>query len=331
MALPKSIQAQVDSANAQLAAINAPAVESPAAPAEQPQPEPVPAAARQLDQQIEPQPEPVAHEPPALSHQPAGEEKTWQARYQALQGLYNHQVPELQKEVIDLKNVLSQTAQRQQTEAVNAPETAAQLPPSNTRDVENFGSDLVEMVQRVTQQTLSHVAGDLVGKANQFERRLAQLEQGLQGTSQVVETEAENRFYSRLEQLVPNWEAINNTQAFKDWLVQVHPIYGKTLDSALKAAAQSYQAERAAAIFNAFTGTSSTPQNRISSAVDRQVTPRSVASPKPQFAEQKRFITQAEIDNFFRRKLKKEFVGREAEAAEAEAFINEAVAENRVT
>ncbi len=56
-----------------------------------------------------------------------------------------------------------------------------------------------------------------------------------------------------------------------------------------------------------------------------------MASPKPQFVEQKPFITQADIDNFFRRKLRKEFVGREAEAAEAEAFINEAVAEQRVT
>lgn len=332
MALPKSIQAQVDSANAQLAAIHSPAVESPQAPAEPPPPlMPELPAQGQLEQQFEPQPEPVAQEPPALPHQPLGEEKTWQARYQALQGLYNHQVPELQKEVIDLKNVLSQAAQRQQSAAVNAPEPAAQPPLENTKDVENFGSDLVDMVQRVTQQTLSHVAGDLVGKANQFERRLAQLEQGLQGTTQAVEQEAENRFFNRLAQLAPNWEEINSSQPFVAWLLQVDPIYGQTRNDALQAARAALQAERAAAIFNAFTATISPPQPRASSALEKQVTPRSVPSPAPTFAEPKRIITPQEITDFYDKKRRKVWAGREAEVQQAEAQINLAIAEGRVS
>jgi len=307
MALPRSIQAQVEQANAALEALNKP----PEAPAEPPAP-PAPIA---LDPPpAEPQepspPEPA--EPPAPAPQP----DVWEHKYKTLQGLFNREVPTLQNRVKELESKLSEVLNK----VAEAPKPSEQQPQvADPKDVENFGSDLVDMVQRTAERMFG-------AAAKQFDQRLAQIEQALQGTTQTVAATAEQAFFDRLTKLVPEWEATNVNEAFLAWLAEVDPILGQPRQTALNAAQQRLDAERAAAVFKAFASTQPAPK---ANTLDKQVSPRGNATPAPT-PTQKPVYTEAQIAGFYDSVRRGEYRGREQEAAQIEQMINLAIAEGRV-
>ncbi len=316
MALPRSIQAQVEQANATLEAINKPAEPPPetpqaAPPAEQP-PEVTQAA-----------PEPTVSEPPAQT-QPQPD--VWEHKYKTLQGLFNREVPALQSQVKDLKTQL-EMAVAKLNEAAEAKKPSEQQPVADPRDVENFGSDLVEMVQRTAERLFGRAASDIQGQAARFEQRLAQIEKALQGTTQTVAMTAEQSFFDRLAKLVPDWEQINANQAFLAWLGEVDPVYGQPRQVALDGAQQALNADRAAAVFKAFAATQ--PQAAKPSAVEKQVSPKGAASAAPA-PNSKPVLTQKQIVDFYNAKRRGEYRGQEAEAQRIEQMINLAIAEGRV-
>ena len=321
MALPRAIQAQVEQANALLEAANKPPeAPAPAEPAQvadpEPAPEPAPAA-----------PEPQATpEPQAQSHpQP----DVWEHKYKTLQGLFNREVPQLQTKVKDLEGQLQEAIARLNKAADDKAKPAEpEKPVADPRDVENFGSDLVEMVQRVAQRMLGSAATELQTRAASLEQRLAQLEQALAGTTQTVAVTAEQAFFDRLTKLVPEWEAINANQAFLAWLADVDPILGQPRQSALDAAQQTLNADRAAAVFKTFAA--SLPAAPKPNTLDKQVSPKGAASAAPAAPAQPVVYTQQQVVDFYNAKRRGEFRGREKEAAQFEAEINLAIAEGRV-
>lgn len=320
MALPRAIQAQLEQANALLEAANkppeAPAPAEPAQVAPAPAPEPAPAA-----------PEPQATlEPQAQSHpQP----DPWEQRYKTLQGLFNREVPSLQTKVKDLESQLQEAVARLNKAADDKAKPAEpDKPVADPRDVENFGSDLVEMVQRTAERMFGRAANELQTKATSLEQRLAQLEQVLQGTTQTVAVNAEQAFFDRLTKLVPEWEAINANQAFLAWLAEVDPLLGQARQTALDAAQQTLNAERAAAVFKTFAA--SLPAAPKPNTLDKQVSPKGNASAPPAAPAQPVVYTQQQVVEFYNAKRRGEFRGREKDAAQLEAEINLAIAEGRV-
>lgn len=321
MALPRALQEQLDQANATLAAMNQPP--EPPAPAEPTPPEP-PAPA-----DPEPAPEPVANvvsEPQAPTEpqaQTQPQPDVWEHKYKTLQGLFNREVPTLQGKVKDLEAKL-QTAVERLNAAADAQAAQAAQVPADPKDVENFGQDLVDMVSRVSQASLGNVA-------KQFEARLAQLEQALQGTTQTVAVNAEQAFFDRLTKLVPDWEQTNANQAFLAWLSEVDPILGQPRQAALDAAQQTLNSDRAAAVFKAFAATlPQAPQTKPSSPVDKQVSPKGSAASAPPTPNQPKIWAQSEVIAFYEAKRKGEFRGREADMQALEAAINLAMAEGRI-
>lgn len=321
MALPRAIQAQLEQANALLEAANKPPeAPAPAEPAQvaapEPAPEPAPAA-----------PEPQATpEPQAQSHpQP----DPWEQRYKTLQGLFNREVPSLQTKVKDLESQLQEAVARLNKAADDKAKPAEpDKPAADPRDVENFGSDLVEMVQRVAQRMLGAAATELQTKATSLEQRLAQLEQALKGTTQTVAVTAEQAFFDRLTKLVPEWEAINANQAFLAWLAEVDPMLGHPRQSALDAAQQTLNADRAAAVFKTFAAT--LPAAPKANPLDKQVSPKGSASAAPAAPAQPVIYTQQQVVDFYNAKRRGEFRGREKEAQQIEAELNLAISEGRV-
>lgn len=321
MALPRAIQAQLEQANALLEAANKPPeAPAPAEPAQvaapEPAPEPAPAA-----------PEPQATpEPQAQSHpQP----DPWEQRYKTLQGLFNREVPSLQTKVKDLESQLQEAVARLNKAADDKAKPAElDKPAADPRDVENFGSDLVEMVQRVAQRMLGAAATELQTKATSLEQRLAQLEQALKGTTQTVAVTAEQAFFDRLTKLVPEWEAINANQAFLAWLAEVDPMLGQPRQSALDAAQQTLNADRAAAVFKTFAAT--LPVAPKANPLDKQVSPKGSASAAPAAPAQPVIYTQQQVVDFYNAKRRGEFRGREKEAQQIEAELNLAISEGRV-
>lgn len=321
MALPRAIQAQVEQANALLEAANKPPeAPAPADPAQvaapEPTPEPAPAA-----------PEPQATQEPQA--QPHPQPDVWEHKYKTLQGLFNREVPTLQTKVKDLESQLQEAVARLNKAADEKAKPAEpEKPVADPRDVENFGSDLVEMVQRVAQRMLGSAATELQTKAASLEQRLAQLEQALRGTTQTVAVTAEQAFFDRLTKLVPEWESINSNQAFLAWLGEVDPILGQPRQVALDAAQQTLNADRAAAVFKTFAAT--LPAAPKPNPLDKQVSPKGTASAAPAAPAQPVVFTQQQVVDFYNAKRRGEFRGKEKEAAQFEAEINLAIAEGRV-
>lgn len=317
MAIPRQIQAQLDQAEAALQAANAPATPPEAPVVEQP------------EQNVEQQPEPAT--PPAPEVQPQSKPDTWEHKYKSLQGRYNHDVPNLQKQVQSLQTQLQDAlARMEEVTKAAKPEPAESKPTADPQDVEAFGADLVGMVQRVAERMFGTAARSIQEQAVKFEQRLAQVEKALQGTTQTVAVTAEQAFFDRLAKLVPDWEAVNTNQDFLDWLMEVDPIYGQPRQAALAAAQGQLNAERAAAVFQAFKNTM--PQAPVTkpNAVEKQVTPRATAASAAPAPTEKPVYTQKQVQDFYRDLTRGVFKGREAEAQRIEAQINAAMAEGRI-
>lgn len=315
MALPRSIQAQVEQANAVLAQAN-------------PQPQEPQAEIAPEAPEVQPQtPEPTAStETPAQPTQPQPE--VWEHKYKTLQGLFNREVPTLQNQVKDLRSQL-ETAVARLNEAADAKAKPSEpaAPVADPRDVENFGSDLVEMVQRTAERMFGRAASELQGQAARIEQRLAQLEHALQGTHETVAMTAEQSFFDRLTKMVPDWEQTNANDAFLAWLAEVDPVYGQPRQEALNAAQRSMNADRAAAVFKAFTTTQ--PSAPKPNAVAKQVSPKAAATAAPT-SQTKPILTEQQVVEYYNAKRRGEYRGQEAEVQRIEAMINLAIAEGRV-
>ena len=321
MALPRAIQAQIEQANALLDAANKPPeAPAPAEPAQvadpAPDPDPAPAA-----------PAPQASQEPQA--QPQSQPDVWEHKYKTLQGLFNREVPTLQTKVKDLEGQLQEAVARLNKAADDKAKPAEpEKPVADPRDVENFGSDLVEMVQRTAERMFGRAATELQTKAVALEQRLAQLEQVLKGTSQTVAVTAEQAFFDRLTKLVPDWETINTNQAFLAWLAEVDPLLGQPRQAALDAAQQTLNSERAAAVFKTFAAT--LPAAPKSNPLDKQVSPKGAASAAPAAPAQPVIYTQQQVVDFYNAKRRGEYRGREKDAAAIEAELNLAISEGRV-
>lgn len=318
MALPPQLQAQLDQANAALEAFNKP----PEPPAEPPQPAQTATTEPAVNAPAAPEPqapEPQAPQPPSVD---------WEHKYKTLQGLFNREVPSLQGKVKDLEGKLHEAIDRLNQAAESAKPKEPEKPTADPKDVENFGSDLVEMVQRVASSMLARAAGELQTQAANIDRRLAQLEQAYQGTSQTVAMTAEQAFFDRLTKLVPDWEQTNANQAFLAWLAEVDPLLGQPRQVALDAAQQQMNADRAAAVFKAFVATSQ-PAPKANN-LDKQVSPKGTASSAPPTPQQPVIWTQQQVVDFYNAKRRGDFRGREKDAAALEAEINLAISEGRV-
>lgn len=302
MALPQQIQQQLDMAESLLQRSNAPAE----APADAPV-EAAPAA---------PTPTPV-ETPPA---KPAADE--FRQKYLSLQGVHRSFEDKIRAQAGDLARLTADLEASRRSQEKPVPAVA------NPQDAETFGSDLVEMVQRVAETMFGSAA-------KQIDTRLSAIEQRLEGTAQVVAKTAEETFYERLTVAVPDYAAINTDEGFLAWLGEEDGISGAPRQNALTAAGQALDASRVAKVFLAFKATQAPPapaapaKPSASAQLAKQVSPSSAASPAPR-APVKNTFTVAEVQSFYRDVQSGKYRGRDAEVAALEASINQALAEGRI-
>lgn len=311
MGIPTQVQAAEDAANAMLSAANAPA---PAEEDVQPEPGQVEAPKPQEEYQ-------------APAPQPQTSDQA-EARFRTLQGILNKEVNSLQGQVKtlsgQLESVLGKLDQQQRQLPAPQPSTPVAAEP---KDIEDFGSDLVNMVNRVATAQVARLTQALDGKLAVFSQQMATLHEQLSGTTKHVAVNAEQMFTERLGKLVPDWEDINKDQRFLAWLAEVDPVYGVPRQTALTNAANNLSADRVAAVFNAFTG----PRHAApkTDPLDKQVSPKGSAAPAPT-TQQARTYKSSDVTKFYDDVRRGTYRGREAEAARFEAEINNALAEGRI-
>ena len=314
-ALPPSVQRQLDEATALEAQLYGPAptptvvnTDAPQ-PAETPQPAPA---------------EPAPVEQPA----PQPEEETFRQRYNVLQHKYNAEVPRLHAQLREaVANITQLTAEVQRLQQATALQPTSV--PQDEEDTERFGEDLMAAIDRrataLAQQMLQSRDGEITQYIRSLEAKLENVGE------RVVQTDQE-RFYAALAQRVPQWESINGNQAWLAWLSEVDPVYGQPRQAALDAAANALDANRVAAIFNAFNGLTSKPidakaKETARKQLERQIAPQPASASAPSQAAGEHW-TQADYERAYDPRIHRQ-VGPE-KAAQMMAEADKALAEGRV-
>lgn len=317
MATPKTVQRQLEAAEA----IQASIVQQANTPTE------VVSDISQLEQAPAPAPT-VA--PPAPTPAPAPADD-WQHKFKTLQGMYNAEVPQLRGQ---LKTYESQvTALTEQVRALTAamakapPKEEPKGPTVDPRDASQFGEDLVEMVNRYVTQALGAMRSEFGQYASELDGRVAKLEQIVTGVSSKTAHSLEQMFYGELAKAHPDWEQVNESDAWRSWLTVRDDVTGISGQEALDDAYAKLDHRRVIAIFTKFKASQPKPQT-----LDSQLAPSTVpaGASVPTGAQPPKLISQKAVQAFYNDLAKGRYKGREAEAQRLEAEINQAAREGRI-
>jgi hypothetical protein len=309
MALPSSVQAQVENAERLQALIageqaaaegaaptdagtgESPAAQTPpAAPAQEPEP------AAQTAQPTQPNPE----------DDPNSE--TWKSRFRTLQGMFNSEVPKLQRANADLERnfrELKEAFDATKAQPPAQPLAATGTPLVTQADVETFGQDLVDLMRRVAKDTFAG-GSQVLETVNKLKADVAALQGSVGSVSERVVVSDRERFLQALEKLVPDWKAVDSQQPWLDWLGQYDPLIGDTRQNALVQATNVMNPERVAAFFDAYKATFAPPapangaqRMTASREQQRQVAPPRNRSAAPIQSPDTKVWTGREIGQFY--------------------------------
>lgn len=322
MSLPKNVQRQLDAAEAlQQQAAQAPGVEVVTDPSQLLAPAP---AAPAVAPTASPAPEPAPTPQPAPTPAPG---ENWEARYRSMKGRYDTEVPDLQAREKALSSRVTQLTEQVQAlaKATTKPEPAAVDP----RDAQQFGEDMVEMVQRNARQIHDALRTEFGQLTGQFETRIKALEDRVVGVAKRTEQTLEDTFYSTLESQVPDWKEVNASQAWLKWLGETDPVYGLPRQAALDVAFQRQDAPRVVNIFKEFR---SAQKGKVPPSLESQVAPASGGSAAPNTASPapKPMLSQKFLTTFYADVAKGRYANKLEEQQRIENEINLAAREGRI-
>jgi hypothetical protein len=274
-----------------------------------------------------PQPAPAPTSTPTPAPEPS---ENWEQKYRSVAGRMATELPPLraqlktyESELVALREQVSALSKAAQQQPKQQPKTI------DPRDVEAFGQDMIDMVQRYAQQTFQALSDEFGSRAATLEGRVERLEGTVQGVSTKTEETMEKQFYTTLTKAVPDWREINESDAWLAWLTEVDPIYGFPRQDALNHAHGKWDVDRVAATFNQFK--QSRPA-KPSQALASQQAPSSTGAGNVtvQVVEPKQILSAKFVNKFYADQFKGRYRGREDEAARIEAQINQAAAEGRI-
>lgn len=318
MAIPKTVQRQLDAAEATLQTATVAVSQS------------KDGVITDIAQLSEPAPAPVEAPPPTPAPAPAPTTKpddSLEQRFRTLQGMWTSEKAQNRALESQLNQLAQQVKALSEASAPKPTAQPAETPKPDPRDAAEFGEDLVAMVQRYVTNALELMRKDVSTVAANLDQRLKAIEGQVTGVSQKTEMTLEQAFYGALDHSVPDWRQINADDRWLAWLGEIDEVYGAPRQVALDTAHQRMDAKRVIAIFNQFKATQPTKPT-----LTAQQTPNSSGqpTPTPQNEPVKRMVSQRLIKQFYDDLARGKYRGREAEAERLQKDIDIAVAEGRV-
>lgn len=268
----------------------------------------------------------VTESEPEEEPEKPSEDETWERRYKTLQGMYNADVPRLRSEVSELTNKLNAAVARLESKAADPISDPDQRLVTD-KDVEDFGSDLVDLIKRQA----TDVANAQIGR---LEEENARLREQLTGVADRQGDIARQTYFSDLARQVPDYEQINISPQFLEWLAEVDPMSGFSRQEYLNTAFNNYDVARTAMLFDSFKQlTAPTPQPKaVPKELQRQVAPgTSKASGNVTADANEKIWSMSEIDRFYKDVARGSYRGNDAEQARIEAEIDLAVQQGRLS
>jgi len=330
MAIPEAVRQQAEALAAYDARMVA-ATEAPPEPTEPPAQDPPPPEPVTATEAATPPSEPRKQ----VKRQPdKDDEDTWKQRYYGLQGVFNVTVPPLQSRVKELEAKLEEMARQPQTPTPTKGNGAR----VTQQDVDAFGQDLIDMVDRKAQDVTERLADTYEARIKQLEEALARANGTLDSVTQTQVANEQERFFKTLGDAVPNWEEVQESAECQQWLASRIPGMKATWDEALKKAAAAMDGAAAVEVFQAFvqahpqfdTSTKTKVQTQQSRELQRQVAPDKTSAAPVRSQSGKRVYTAMEFQTESDKLIRLAKQGNHVEAARIETELNAAMSEGRI-
>jgi hypothetical protein len=294
---------------------------------------------------------PAPGEAEAEAHTPAPQterqEDTWERKYNAMKGRFDHannQLQQLSNQVAGLQNVISTLQQPHQEQAT--PQQVQQVESMLTQEErEQYGDEFLGVVAKKAHEIVGPLKKEL-------EDKIKRLDSQLGNVNQHVDTAAKDRMFASLDQKIPEWRDVNNDPNFVQWLQLPDAYTGAIRHNLLKAAFNQNDSGRVAAFFNGFLAEEAAtapqgqprdqgaPPSHATNGAGTQQPPRpsldTLAAPgraksaAAQAPAEKPIFTRAQIAAFYTNIAAGKYEGREKEKDKLEAQIFSAQQEGRI-
>jgi len=258
---------------------------------------------------------------------PDVEPDTWQHRYMTLRGKYDAEVPSLRRQMQDLQAELEQLkAEAERRVDVTKADTSESL--VTERDRDEFGDDMIAMVQRVVRSELAST------QPNTAQQDVAKLREQVQQTTAKV---SEMTFNQRLTSLVPDFfTQVETDPRWIQWLDEYDPMIRSTRRAVASAAYQEGDEHAVADYVQMWKATLASqqappPVDTRQAELERQVTPQRSATRRQSTTQtQGRTYTTREMDRQWDQVVELQKRGSLDEAKALERELTTAYTEGRV-
>ncbi len=166
--------------------------------------------------------------------------RTWKGRYDAELPREREARRQLEDQIRELTAQLATEAPKDERGDYTAP---------SQEELDTYGKDLFDVARRFIMPDVERMLKDI---EKRLSAKIESVTHDVGTTKQEVAKTAFDRFKDRLTERVPNWQEIDSSAGFTEWLDEVDPLYAVPRRNGLTAAVQGHNDEVTARIFTAY-------------------------------------------------------------------------------
>lgn len=277
------------------------------------------------------------NEPPVQTPPP---QENFEQKYKTLQGMYNADTTRLRTELAELKGRLAVLEKQNPPPAPAAPTKPKREPTVliTDKDKEEFG-DAIDVMRKAAIEEVENRYAETISSLQDTIRVLqgqisSEIVPHVKRVAQHQAASAEDQFWLYLDTNVPEWEAINASDAFQTWLLQKDKLSGLSRQAFLEDAQNKLDAVRVAEFFNewkALNKPSNDPKPGANkSELEKQISPGKSKSGGTLHSQKDTVYTREDVRKFYRDVASGVYRGNDQERARIEADIFEAQRSGRI-
>jgi hypothetical protein len=271
----------------------------------------------------------VTQQPPAPPAEHV-DEQSWEHRYKSMKGRYDQSQNQLREQGQRIADLEAYIQQQQRPAPAQHQPAHAQQRYITPQEEQEWGSEFVDVVGRRAKEIAAEETAQLRAEIDQLKGQVQNV------GSHVVNT-AKQQLKVALAEQVPNWEAINTSEQFLNWLALPDSYSGVIRQKLLRQAYERNDTPRVVAFFQGFLAEAAAVDPVQHGADIAKVPLESLAAPGraqsaagTQSTPEKPIITRAQIAAFYRDVAQGKYAGRDQEKDRLELLINSANREGRI-